>query len=61
MEKNKISTIPTGTSKPQPESWEGKAVAEFDAYHNSLISIKDDKKHAAKMAKLTLEQNIYLF
>ena len=52
MEKNKISTICTETS----ENLEGK----FDTDHNSLISVKDDKEHAAKMAKLTLEQNIGL-
>ena len=56
MEKNKISTIRTETS----ENLEGKSVAEFDTDHNSLISVKDDKEHAAKMAKLTLEQNIRL-
>ena len=57
---NKISTIPTETSEPQSESWEEKAVTEFSTDQNSLISVKDDKEHAAKMAKLRLEQNIRL-
>ena len=39
---------------------EGKAVAESDTDQDSLISVKDDKEHAAKMATLTLEQNIRL-
>ena len=55
MEKNKISTIPTETSEEKE-----KAVAEFSTDQNPLISVKDDKEHAAKMAKLTLEQNIRL-
>ena len=60
MEKNKMSSIPTETSKTQSKNWEGKALAEIATDQNPLISVKDDKEHAAKMAKLTLEQNIRL-
>ena len=51
MEKNKISTIPTETSKPQSENGKGEAVAEFNGDQNSL----DEREHAAKGM---LQQNI---
>ena len=60
MEKNKMSSIPTETSKTQSKNWEGKALAEIATDQNPLISVKDDKEHTAKTAKIKLEQNIRL-